>query len=71
VSTGTMPAVVKVSSAELRAEKPEKRPGRNSGLAWYFSFFFVSGFCSILYELIWLRLAMAQYWASVHGPLDA
>lgn len=61
MSTGTMPAVVKVSSAELRAEKPEKRPGRNSGLAWYFSFFFVSGFCSILYELIWLRLAMAQF----------
>jgi len=28
---------------------------------WYFLFFFVSGFCSILYELIWLRLAMAQF----------
>jgi spermidine synthase len=28
---------------------------------WYFSFFFVSGFCSILYELVWLRLAMAQF----------
>lgn len=28
---------------------------------WYFGFFFVSGFCSILYELIWLRLAMAQF----------
>ena len=28
---------------------------------WYFSFFLVSGFCSILYELIWLRLAMAQF----------
>jgi len=28
---------------------------------WYFVFFFVSGFCSILYELIWLRLAMAQF----------
>jgi spermidine synthase len=27
----------------------------------YFLFFFVSGFCSILYELIWLRLAMAQF----------
>src|ERR1700746_2322009 len=24
-------------------------------------FFLVSGFCSILYELIWLRLAMAQF----------
>jgi spermidine synthase len=28
---------------------------------WYFAFFFVSGFCSILYEMIWLRLAMAQF----------
>ncbi len=27
----------------------------------YFAFFFVSGFCSILYELVWLRLAMADF----------
>jgi len=27
----------------------------------YFVFFFVSGFCSILYELVWLRLAMADF----------
>jgi predicted membrane-bound spermidine synthase len=27
----------------------------------FFAFFFVSGFCSILYELVWLRLAMAQF----------
>lgn len=30
-------------------------------MRWYFGFFFVSGFCSILYEIIWLRLAMAQF----------
>ena len=30
-------------------------------MAWFFVFFFVSGFCSILYELVWLRLAMAQF----------
>lgn len=35
--------------------------GVTSGSSWYFCFFFVSGFCSILYELIWLRLAMAQF----------
>jgi len=28
---------------------------------WYFCFFLLSGFCSILYEIIWLRLAMAQF----------
>lgn len=30
-------------------------------MAWFFVFFFISGFCSVLYELIWLRLAMAQF----------
>jgi spermidine synthase/predicted MFS family arabinose efflux permease len=30
-------------------------------MTWYFVFFFLSGFCSILYELIWLRLAVAQF----------
>jgi spermidine synthase len=30
-------------------------------MEWYFGFFFLSGFCSILYELVWLRLAMAQF----------
>ena len=28
---------------------------------WYFLFFFVSGFCGILYEIVWLRLSMAQF----------
>jgi spermidine synthase len=28
---------------------------------WYFFFFLLSGFCSILYEIIWLRIAMAQF----------
>lgn len=27
----------------------------------YFIFFFLSGFCGILYELVWMRLAMAQF----------
>ncbi len=27
----------------------------------FFLFFFVSGFCSILYEIVWLRLSMAQF----------
>jgi spermidine synthase len=35
----------------------DKRPIVN----WYFFFFFVSGFCSVLYELVWLRLSMAQF----------
>ena len=30
-------------------------------MGWFFFFFFISGFCSILYEIVWLRLAMAQF----------
>ena len=30
-------------------------------MTWYFFFFFLSGFCSVLYELIWLRASMAQF----------
>jgi predicted membrane-bound spermidine synthase len=30
-------------------------------MTWYFIFFFISGFCSVLYELVWLRLSMAQF----------
>jgi predicted membrane-bound spermidine synthase len=36
-------------------------------MQWFFLFFLLSGFCSILYELIWLRLAMAQF--AVTTPL--
>ncbi|HUA14009.1 MAG TPA: fused MFS/spermidine synthase [Verrucomicrobiae bacterium] len=30
-------------------------------MSWFFLFFFVSGCCSIIYEIVWLRLAMAQF----------
>ncbi|HUP02923.1 MAG TPA: hypothetical protein VMU19_02960 [Bryobacteraceae bacterium] len=30
-------------------------------MPFFFAFFLVSGFCAILYELVWLRLAMAQF----------
>ncbi|HTC94300.1 MAG TPA: fused MFS/spermidine synthase [Terriglobales bacterium] len=30
-------------------------------MRWFFVFFFFSGFCSLLYEVIWLRLGMAQF----------
>ncbi|HWE84052.1 MAG TPA: fused MFS/spermidine synthase [Terracidiphilus sp.] len=34
---------------------------RKVDLTWYFGLFFISGFCSILYELVWLRLSMAEF----------
>src|ERR1700681_2371448 len=33
-------------------------------MVWFFWFFFVSGFCSVLCELIWLRLSMAEFGVS-------
>src|ERR1035438_6450536 len=30
-------------------------------LRWCFGFFVVSGFCGLVYEVVWLRLAMASY----------
>ena len=30
-------------------------------MAWFFIFFFVSGFCSLVYQVVWLRLAMAAF----------
>jgi spermidine synthase len=32
-----------------------------SHLHWYFVFFVVSGFCGLVYEVVWLRLAMASF----------
>ena len=36
-------------------------PTSEGSMRRYFGFFLVSGFCSILYEIVWLRLAMAQF----------
>ena len=30
-------------------------------VAWFFGLFLVSGFCSLVYEVVWLRLAMASF----------
>ncbi len=30
-------------------------------MRWYFTFFVASGFCALVYEVIWLRLAMASF----------
>ena len=66
MSVETLPTVaevapLEVSSLNSSAERSVGAGVAGKGLRWYFLFFFVSGFCSILYELIWLRLAMAQF----------
>ena len=45
----------------------ESKPAATEGtfsvsrLRWYFAFFVVSGFCGLVYEVVWLRLAMASF----------
>ncbi len=38
-------------------------PVKTNGLkiSWFYAFFFISGFCSLVYEVVWLRLAMAKF----------
>src|SRR5437899_3635085 len=33
----------------------------SSIMRWYFVFFVVSGFCRLVYEIVWLRLSMASF----------
>lgn len=47
--------------AEQRDLGGSERAMLNSKLYWYFGFFVVSGFCGLVYEVIWLRLAMASF----------
>jgi predicted membrane-bound spermidine synthase len=45
-----------------RDEPSVREPGIPvSNLGWYFGFFVVSGFCGLVYEVVWLRLAMASF----------
>jgi spermidine synthase len=66
VTVETMRTEVEVLSPQTWEGLPAdstRVSGNNS--RWYFVFFFISGFCSILYELIWLRLAMAQFGVTI------
>jgi spermidine synthase len=56
-----MPTTTEFCLPDRAAARTETAAGGTSGRSWYFAFFFISGFCSILYELIWLRLAMAEF----------
>jgi predicted membrane-bound spermidine synthase len=39
----------------------DELPSRGASPRAFFGFFLVSGFCSLVYEVVWLRLAMAQF----------
>lgn len=45
-----------------RSESNTRVPNNQiSSLRWCFGFFVVSGFCGLVYEVVWLRLAMASF----------
>lgn len=39
----------------------ETRSTRDQVIRWFYLFFFISGFCSLVYEVVWLRLVVAQF----------
>jgi len=51
-----LPIVDPINGYRLR-----NHPSATTFRGAFLSLFFVSGFCSVLYELVWLRLAMAQF----------
>jgi predicted membrane-bound spermidine synthase len=54
---------------ELSNAKPREREASSFHLRLFFVFFTVSGFCGLLYEVVWGRLAMASF--GVTTPLAA
>ena len=30
-------------------------------MGWFFAFFILSGFCGLVYQVVWLRIAMATF----------
>ncbi len=53
------------SAPRLQTEVDSPHSGERithaKSMRWFFGFFLVSGFCSLLYEIVWLRLSMAQF----------
>jgi len=60
---------MKQPTADIAAEAGglQCSPGSAAGKipARFFAFFLISGFCGLLYEVIWLRLAMAQFGVTI------
>jgi spermidine synthase len=50
-----------LSSAPDGLLHEQDAPQQDSYLAWYFAFFVISGSCGMVYEVIWIRLAMASF----------
>jgi spermidine synthase len=49
--------------------EPAETDAESRATRWYFGFFLVSGFCGLVYQVTWLRLAMASF--GVNAPIAA
>jgi spermidine synthase len=49
--------------------EPAESDAESRATRWYFGFFLVSGFCGLVYQVTWLRLAMASF--GVNAPIAA
>ncbi|HEV2133536.1 MAG TPA: fused MFS/spermidine synthase [Terracidiphilus sp.] len=47
--------------SESRVRDAQKLAMGIPRLYWYFTFFIISGFCGLVYEVVWVRLAMASF----------
>lgn len=50
-----------ISPVQTRRVSAQSKAASNSHLRWYFTFFVISGFCGLVYEVVWARLAMASF----------
>jgi spermidine synthase len=48
---------------------PAETDAESRATRWYFGFFLASGFCGLVYQVTWLRLAMASF--GVNAPIAA
>ena len=50
-------------ASEVQADRvsAQSSAASSSQLKWYFAFFVISGFCGLVYEVVWVRLAMASF----------
>jgi len=49
------------TSVDTNAESLQRSAFQDPQLKWYFAFFIISGFCGLVYEVVWVRLAMASF----------
>ena len=52
-----------VRQSRVAGQQPVPKPKRRAGvrLFLFFCFFLFSGFCSLVYQVVWLRMAMADF----------